>query len=203
MALTPVITDASASPLASASKKKAKCKPGYVRKTVKVKRGHRRVKVRKCVKVKANAYVDPHASATSWGFECDSTNGWVRSNWPTITTESDALTPVYFRALLDRYTTKGWAQVAATIWYVGVSDRYGRHQLDSSLGVLPYPFVGELGHLFAYETSNGSYAGPQLGPWFANLPAANYRTREQYKVNGATWIAGSYVNSTGAAYCLA
>ncbi len=141
------------------------------------------------------------ASATSWGFVCSPDNHWVRANWPTITTDSDELTPVYFRAFLDRYASKRWKRVGTTRWYIGVSDRWGRHQIDDSLGVLPEPFFGVLGHLFAYATDHGSYAGPQLGPFFSNLRSGRYRTREQYSVNGTRWKAGATQNPTNARFC--
>jgi hypothetical protein len=44
-----------------------------------------------------------------------------------------------------------------------------------------------LGHLFAYTTDHGSYAGPQLGPVFLGLPLAYYRVREQYSVGTVKW----------------
>ncbi len=88
-----------------------------------------------------------------------------------------------------------------TRWHIGVSDRWGRHQIDSSLDELPEPFVGVLGHLFAYATSHGSYAGPQLGPFFGGLSPAWYRTREQYSVDGVSWKARSTVNPTNASSC--
>jgi hypothetical protein len=141
------------------------------------------------------------SAATSWGFTCNADYGWVRANWPTIRTDTTALTPVYFRALLDQYTSSGWKWINSTRWYVGVSDRYGRKMLDSSLGVLPYPFVGTLGHYFAYTTQHRSYAGPQLGPFFNNLPHAYYRIREQYSVNGAGWSAYAYVQGTRYTSC--
>ncbi len=140
-------------------------------------------------------------SATSWGFVCSQDSRWVRANWPTIRTDTDALTPVYFRAFLDRYSSRRWRRVATTRWYIGVSDRFGRHQIDSSLGVLPEPFVGVLGHLFAYATSHGSYAGPQLGPFFSDLRAGYYRTREQYSVDGSRWKAHTTVNGTDRTFC--
>ena len=126
-------------------------------------------------------------SATSWGFACSSDYGWVRANWPTIRTNTATLTPVYFRARLYQYTRSGWRKIGTSRWFVGVSNNSGRYQLDSSFGMLPYPFVGSYGHYFAYETGHGSYAGPQLGPYWKNLPSASYKTREQYWVRGDTW----------------
>jgi hypothetical protein len=129
------------------------------------------------------------ASAHSWSFVCSPAYSWVRVNWPTIYTDSSERIPVYFRARLYQYTRSGWRRFRKqTGWYVGVSNNTGRFLLDSSFGELPYPFVGSYGHYFAYETQGGSYAGPQLGPFWRNLPSASYRVREQYSVNdGNDW----------------
>lgn len=142
-------------------------------------------------------------SAQSWGFVCNASAGWVSPRWPTIYTNGTALTPVYFRARLYQYTTAGWRWLKTTRWYVGVSTMYGRRQLDSSLGVLPYPFVGELGHYFAYYTPYGSFAAGQLGPVFANLPYASYKVREQYWVNGVKWDGPARVQGTTYTSCVA
>jgi hypothetical protein len=143
------------------------------------------------------------ATATSYGFVCNTQYAWVRANWPDIRTDTARLTPVYFRALLDEYTTAGWQEISMTPWYVGVSNSFGRKMLDSSLGALPYPFLGGLGHLFAYIDQNGSHAGPQLGPFFTGLRSAYYRTREEYWVNGVFWRAGARVNGTSYTSCMA
>jgi hypothetical protein len=127
------------------------------------------------------------ANATSWNYHCSSAYGWVRVNWPTITTDSAQREAVYFRAFLYQYRRSGWAQIGHTRWYVGVSDNRRRYMLDSSFGELPYPFVGEYGHYFAYYTSQGSYAAPQLGAFWKNLPSASYRVTEQYSVDGVRW----------------
>lgn len=138
----------------------------------------------------------------TWGFACSSQYGWVRANWPTITTDSSKLQAVYFRVRLLQYTRKGWRSYGLSRRYVGVSNDQGRHYLDSSFGFLPYPFVGTYGHLFAYETPHGSYAGPQLGPYWKNLPSASYRTRERYSVRGVTWSnTHTYVWQTTAKWC--
>jgi hypothetical protein len=130
------------------------------------------------------------ASARSWNFVCSSNYRWVRVNWPTIYTDSSLRTAVYFRAWLYRYTTSGWRQFRQpTRWYVGVSNNTGRFMLDSSFGELPYPFVGEYGHYFAYMTQGGSYAGPQLGPFWNYLPSGSYRVVERYSINdGKDWF---------------
>ena len=140
-------------------------------------------------------------TSTSWGFVCNPEQHWVRANWPTVYTDGDDLTEVHFRAFLDRFTGRHWKRVATTRWYIGVSDRFGRHQIDTALEDLPEPFVGVLGHLFAYATPHGSYAGPQLGPFFGNLRPAAYRTREQYSVDGVRWKAHTVVNGTAETFC--
>ncbi len=141
-------------------------------------------------------------TAQSWGFACDSSGGWVRANWPTITTNSSRPSAVYFRAFLYRWTGSKWSYYGGTRWYVGVSDRYRRYQLDSSLGALPYPFVGTLGHLFAYTSGGRSYAAPQLGPWWGNLPPGSYSTSEQYYVNGTKYTQNdTHVQGTSYTYC--
>lgn len=129
------------------------------------------------------------AEATSWGFRCSPDYGWVRVNWPTILTDTAQREAVYFRASLYQYRGRGrWKHVRRrTRWYVGVSDNRQRYELDSSFGELPYPFVGEYGHLFAYYTDHGSYAGPQLGPYWKHLPSASYRVTEQYWLDGVRW----------------
>jgi hypothetical protein len=141
-------------------------------------------------------------TAHSWGFACSGQYGWVRANWPTIRTDSAALQAVYFRVRLLQYTRKGWRSYGLSRRYVGVSNDTGRFYLDSSFGFLPYPFVGTYGHLFAYETPHGSYAGPQLGPFWKHLPAASYRTRERYSVRGVAWANDHTVVWQGTArYC--
>ncbi len=142
------------------------------------------------------------AEATqSWGFACDSSYGWVRANWPTITTNSSRLSAVYFRAFLYRWTGSKWSYYGATRWYVGVSDRYGRYRLDSGLGVLPYPLAGA-GGLFAYVSGGRSYVGPELGPSWGSLPHGTYSTSEQYYVNGARYTHNSTrVQGSSATYC--
>jgi hypothetical protein len=138
------------------------------------------------------------ATAYSHNYFCNSTYSWVRVNWPTILTDSPQREAVYFRAFLHQYRSSGrWPRIGRTRWYVGVSDNRRRYMLDSSFGELPYPFVGDYGHLFAYATNGGSYAGPQLGPHWSNLPSASYRVVEQYQVNGVRWRnrhRGTYCN---------
>jgi hypothetical protein len=136
------------------------------------------------------------------GFVCSPEYNWVRTEWPTIIPNTTKLTAVYFRAFLYRYTGTTWQYYGSTIWYVGVSDKYGRKQLDSSLGVLPYPFVGELGHLFAYVSEGESYADPQLGPWWGELPDGYYSTKEQYSVHGKRWYSRStHVLGSSETFC--
>jgi hypothetical protein len=140
-------------------------------------------------------------SAQSWGWTCNYDYGWIRANWPTVYTDSPQLQEVWFRASLDQWKGNRWRLVARTRWYVGVSDRYGRKQIDESLGALPYPFVGVLGHLFAYPTDHGSYAGPQLGPWFTIGTHGYYRIRETYQVGGTRWTRAAYDQNTQARSC--
>lgn len=137
-------------------------------------------------------------SGRSWGFVCNPQNHWVRANWPTITTDSSRPTAVWVRFRLEQFTRSGWRSYRTSRRYVGVSNRYQRFYLDTSFGMLPEPFVGSYGHYFAYVTRHGSYAGPQLGPWWSHLPVASYRTRERYWANGRTWMnRGTYAWNTG------
>jgi hypothetical protein len=140
-------------------------------------------------------------SARSWGWTCNYNYDWMRANWPTVYTDGTQLREVWFRASLDQWTGTRWRYVANTRWYIGVSDRYGRKQIDESLGNLPYPFFGVLGHLFAYPTDHGSYAGPQLGPWFNIRTHGYYRISETYQVGRTRWTRVSYDQDTHQRWC--
>ncbi len=140
-------------------------------------------------------------SSRSWGWTCNYNYDWMRANWPTVYTDGTQLREVWFRASLDQWTGTRWRHVANTRWYIGVSDRYGRKQIDESLGNLPYPFFGVLGHLFAYPTDHGSYAGPQLGPWFNIRTHGYYRISETYQVGRTRWTRVSYDQDTHQRWC--
>lgn len=140
-------------------------------------------------------------SSRSWGWTCNSNYHWMRANWPTVYTDGTGLSEVWFRASLDRWNGSHWRRQARTIWYVGASNQYGRQQIDESLGALPYPFFGVLGHLFAYPTDHGSYAGPQLGPWFNIRWRGSYRIRETYQVGTTRWTRASYDQDTQRRWC--
>ena len=155
------------------------------------------------------ALPSPAGASISYGFVCYPSGHSLRANWPLIWGQrGTTLQKVWFKVKLDQWTGSRWRYFGYSRWYFGVSSIYGRYYLDRSLGwLMPFPLVlgsGDLGHYFGFVSGRRSYVGPQLGPYWSNLPNAYYRTRERYKVGRATWNSkATYVAGTSRRYCWA
>jgi hypothetical protein len=149
------------------------------------------------------------AAATNYGFTCDARNNWVHQNWPNISIRSAKLQLVYVRSFLYRWNGKAWVlwHTAATagapqgysIWYEGVSDVHGRHQLGNSYQRPGTPWVGYLPYYFAIA-GHPSLQAPNDGYAFTHLPDGYYTTVEQYYAIGKYWNSQSHYQSTANNY---
>ena len=136
------------------------------------------------------------ANATTYGFQCSTTNHWVRQNWPNIATDSETNVNVYMQSTLYQWTGSTWQSVRTSPWFNGVSNRTGRKVLGY-IGGVPYHFV--------YQTSTGTAVAPTTGHVFNNLGSGYYATIETFWVNGQTWTSSGaeFVAGTRNTWCQA
>jgi hypothetical protein len=136
------------------------------------------------------------STATTYGFQCNPINHWVRQNWPNIATDSATNVDVYMQSTLYKWTNLGWQSVRTSPWYNGVSNNTGRKALGY-LGGVPYHFV--------YHTATGTAVAPQMGHVFNNLASGYYATIETFWVNGQTWTSSGaeFVAGTRNTWCQA
>jgi hypothetical protein len=106
------------------------------------------------------------ATATAWGFECNSTSHFVRERWPTILVRTATFQAVYVKVHLLRWNGSVWVKVQESPWYRGESNNFDRKY-------------------YAWTTS--IYSAPIEGPVFTYLQPGYYATAEEYYAEGHYW----------------